>query len=253
MACRCCLRLLSSRMDLTTDVAAAEPVDPVARWQQTQAPEDLNAALVSLAPRIDYHLRQYGLGDDNLARGQAKIYAARALKSFDPSRGAGFATWLDRNMMQLTRFKRTRATPVKVPERTQLDAMTIERAKTSFEEEYGREPELDELADQAGMSISRLDAVRKGFRKMAPESAFDGNVAGAITNDYLSEAMDIVWRESDKVDRRILEMKTGYGGKMEPMSPKDVAVALNMSPVDLSRRSKRIAAKLDEVMENLEA
>lgn len=245
---RACLRVITA-----LDSGMDEPqIDPVQRWSQTRAPEDLLPAVDALEPRINYHLHQYGLGDDKLAKGQARIYAAKALQSFDPTQGAGFNTWLDRNMMQLSRFKRLRATPVRIPEKTQLDAMTLEKARTSFEEEFGREPELDELADAAGMTVARVDAVRQGFRKVAPEGAFDGNLAGAVTSDHLAEAIDIVWNESDKRDRRIIELKTGYGGKAAPMAPKDVAVALGISPVELSRRSARLAAKLEEIVENLD-
>lgn len=205
-----------------------------------------------IEPRISYHLHRYGLGDDMLARTQARVYAAQAVRTYDPASGAGLPTWLDRNMQQLSRFKRLRATAVHVPERMQMDAMTIQRAKTDFEETEGREPELEELADRAGMSIKRIDQVRKGFRKMTSEEGFGGELESAQQVDWMGEAVDMIWEESDKKDRQIIEMKTGYGGRHKPMTPKDIATKLQISPVDLSRRSTRIAAKLETIMEELE-
>jgi DNA-directed RNA polymerase specialized sigma subunit len=87
---------------------------------------------------------------------------------------------------------------------------------------------------------------------MTGEAAFEGNLAGNVTPDFLSEAMGIVWDEAEKKDRRILELKTGFGGKNEPMTPKDVALQLGISPVELSRRSARLGAKLDELLEQLD-
>lgn len=237
-------------VDATT-VPEIPKLDPIQDWQLDRTPEKLSAAVDHLNPKLAYHLHRYGLGDDKLAHGQARILAAKALQSYDPSTGASLYTWLDRSMQPLSRFKRTRATAIKVPERIQLEAYRINRATLDFEEEHGREPEVDELAEYAGLSRKRLDQIQKSFRKMSGEAAFEGNLPSELDTDFMSEAMDAVWDESDKRDRMILEHRTGFGGK-EILQPKDLAVRLNMSPVELSRRSARLTAKLDEILEKLE-
>lgn len=220
---------------------------------QDDAPEmSLAQRVNALEPRINYHLHRYGLGTDPLAKVQAKTYAAQALKTYDPASGASFPTWLDRNMMPLTRFKRSRATAIHVPERVQLDAYKLERARMELEDKLGREPELGELADAAMLSVKRINQISKSFRKMPAEGAFEDNLESQNTTDWASEALDMIYDESDKKDRLIIEMKTGYGGKHQPMEPKDIALKLGMSPVDLSRRSTRITAKLDEIVEQLQ-
>jgi len=226
-------------------------VDPFTRLQGGDQTA-LHELLKQHEGRINYHLHRHGLGADPLAKTQARVYAAQAFKSYSPEAGASINTWLDRNLMQLNRFRRQRATTMKVPEQMQADAMRIERAKMAFEEEWGREPELEELADMAGLSVKRLDHVRKGFRKVTGEEAIGGTQEGTHETDWIGEALDMVWDESGKKDRQIIEMKTGYGGKHQPMEPKDIAVNLGISPVELSRRSARIAAKLDELVEALE-
>lgn len=228
-----------------------EVEDTASAWVPPRTQAELAAAVNSLQPKLAYHLHRYGLGSDPLAAGHAKTLAAKAIATYDPSSGANFNTWLDRNMLPLSRFKRLRATAVKVPEKIQLDAYRVNRAMTDFEEEHGREPEPDELADAAGLSVKRLDQITRSFRKMSGEEAFQGNLPSGMDTDYVGEAMEAVWDESDKIDRMIIEHKTGYGGK--PMlEPKDIAVKLNLSPVELSRRSARIGAKLDEILEYLE-
>jgi DNA-directed RNA polymerase specialized sigma subunit len=230
----------------------AEPQDPVGAWLDSRDPAGMAGAVNALTPKLAQHLHRYGLGTDPLAMGKAKVLAAKALQSYDPSSGAGLMTWLDRNMQPLSRFRRQRATAIKVPEKIQLDNMAIERAAADFEIEKGREPELDELADAAGMTVKRLDHVRKAFKRMPSESAFEGNLESNIGPDTLGEALSIVWDESDPVDRKILQLRTGYGGTARTDSAAEVAMTLNLTPVQLSRRSARIAAKLDELMESLE-
>lgn len=238
--------------DTGITVTEAAPVDPYTRWQQTQAPGDLYQVVKTLEPKIAYNLHRYGLGADPLAASKARVYTAKAIKSFDPASGNSLATWVDRNLQQLTRFKRQRATAVHVPERIQLDNYAISRAAIDFEEEFGREPELDELADRAGMKVARVHQVRGAFKKMTSEAPFEGNTGSSVTPDFLTEALGIVWDEAEKKDRRILELKTGFGGKNEPMEAQDVAAALGISAVELSRRSARLGAKLDELMEHLD-
>ena len=222
-------------------------------WRTDPSPQNLAGAVDALRPQINYHLHRYGLGADPLAVGQARLLAAKAVQSYSPDSGASMHTWLDRSMQPLSRFKRLRATPVKVPEKIQLDSMRINQAATDFEEEHGREPELDELADCVGMPIKRIDHVRRASRKMVGEAVFEGNLKALNDTDHMSEALEAVWDESDKLDRRILELRIGYGGKTEPLPPNAVAARLKLSPVALSRRSQRIAAKLDEILEALES
>lgn len=207
----------------------------------------------ALQPKIAYHLHRHGLGADPLAIGHARILSGKAVTSFNPESGASFNTWLDRSLMPLTRFRRLRATAVKMPEKLQLESLKVTQARRDFEDTYDREPELDELAEHAGMSVKRMDKIARATRKMSGEAAFEGNLPDAAGPDYLSEALEAVWDEADAVDRKILEMKAGFGGKHQPMAPKDVAIALNLSPVALSRRSARLGAKIDELLEQMES
>jgi DNA-directed RNA polymerase specialized sigma subunit len=228
-------------------------LDPYEQWRIEPTPENLNRAVEQMGPKLNYHLHRYGLGNDPLAKDQARVFAAKAIQSYNPDSGASLMTWVDRNMQPLGRFRRLRATAVKVPEKIQLDAWKLERARTDFEEEHGREPELDELSDYAGMPLARIDAIRRNFRKMPSEEAFEANLEGQYAVDHIPEALEIIWDEGDAVDRKIIEMKTGFGGKYKPMKPKDIAEQLRISPVNLSRRSARLALKLDEIMEALDA
>lgn len=212
----------------------------------------LEDQLKQLEPRINMHLHQYGLGGDPLAAGQARILASRAIKSYDPAAGASFATWLDRSMQPLSRFKRQRATTVKVPERMQLDNQTLRVAELEFEEKHGRLPDMEELADAAGIPMKRIAAVRKTIRPVVAESAYEGNIPGQVEPDFVDEALSAVWRESDALDRQIIEMKTGFGGRYQPLAPKEVAAKLGLTPVQLTRRSQRLTAKLDELLEELQ-
>ena len=220
-------------MDAPSTPVAQPPIDP----------------LQGLDGRINYQLHRYGLGDDPLAKGRAKVLVSKALKSYDPAAGASIDTWIDRSLQPLSRFKRERSFAVQLPERAVLDNFEARRAEIEFEEREGRLPDMRELSDASGISMKRLAALRKTVRPQVSEGSMEGQIAGEIEDANLDEALSSIWQESDAIDRQILELKTGFGGRHAPIPAGEVAARLNLTPVQVSRRSARIAAKLDEILE----
>ena len=75
---------------------------------------------------------------------------------------------------------------------------------------------------------------------------------GSEQSDFLGEALEYVYTESDIVDRKIIEHTTGYGGT--PMlSKKDTAAALGISAAQVTRRSERIGIKLADMDQTIES
>ena len=74
---------------------------------------------------------------------------------------------------------------------------------------------------------------------------------GAPAGGYSGEAMDYVYRDADYIDRKIMEMKTGYGGG-EALPPSVVAQRLNLTPTQLSRRSAKLALQIREIEDALQ-
>jgi GTP-dependent phosphoenolpyruvate carboxykinase len=69
---------------------------------------------------------------------------------------------------------------------------------------------------------------------------------GQEAPDFLGEAMEYVYDESDPIDRKIIEFTTGYGGS--PMlSKKEIADRLGISPSQVTRRADRIGMKIQDM------
>ena len=228
-----------------------EPAAPEVPTDSILSPEDVAAKVKELNPTIDHVLASIGAAGDKQLKSRARVLAARAVQSFDPSQGAQINTWLSRQLMPLRRMKRKSDTAAHVPEGIQLDAMTLMRAEQDFLDRYEREPDLIELADHSKLPVKRIEAIRKTFRPIPSEGAFtsetqDLGLPGTPVGSYSDEAMEYVYRDADYIDRKILEMKTGYGGA-QVMSPKDVARRLNLTPTQLSRRSAKLALNIQEI------
>jgi DNA-directed RNA polymerase specialized sigma subunit len=223
-----------------------------ADYQTDPTPETLSAVVRTLRPTIDYALGSLQSQDDPVMRVKAHALAARAIQRFDPANGgASLPTWVSSQLLPLRRTRRQMQTAVRVPERIHLDAYTLAKAEKDFVDKHNREPDVSELADFSKLPIKRIHTVRGAVRRTPSETAI-GDGAPPIETDFTGEAVDYVHQASDHVDRRILELKTGYGGA-EMMQPKDIAVKLKLSPTQLTRRSQRLTYRIQEIEKRLKA
>lgn len=222
------------------------------KWKTDPSPGNLFRTVEALNPVISHSLTSIGAADDPVLRSHAKLFAAEAVKKFDPASGASLPTWTSGQLQQLRRLKRQSQAVTRVSESAQLDAFSLAQAEKEFMDKHGREPDVVELADFAKMPVKRIEKVRRTMRKTPSEQAL-GEVTADSLPDTESEALEYVHRDSDQIDRQIIEMKTGFGGKHAPMAPKDIAFRLRLTPTQLSRRSVRLALKLQEIEEALKS
>lgn len=212
-----------------------------------RTPDRLTPVVKALEPSINYAVSSIGAGDDKLVRHKARIIAGMAVERYSPEHGANLKTWVGNQLMQVRRFRRETQQPIKIPERTQLDAYTLHKSEQKFIDQYDREPDVKELADFSKLPVKRIEKIRRSQRVMPSETVV--NAIGGTEHsapDTALEALEYIYDESDKQDRSIIEMKTGFGGKYEPMQPKDIAFKLGMTPSQLSRRSARLSYKLQQ-------
>lgn len=220
-----------------------------AAYQTNPTPEAKSEVIKALKPTINYALSVHNALDNPLARSKAQIFAAEAIDKFDPAAGAGLPTFVSSQLQQMYREMRQSRNPVKIPDRAMLDLTRLESATREFVDEHGREPDTAELADFARIPVSRIAKIRSYSRPMvSEESGLEGAMADASDDD----AVRFVYEDADHTDRRIIEMKTGFGGN-EVLQPKLIAKKLNLTPTQLSRRSARISMQIRKMAQDLES
>lgn len=229
--------------DSTLDTAyAAYKADP--------NPDNLSRVVGYLQPSIDFGLAQHGMSGDPLIRAKAKSYAADAVMKYDPSFGASLPTFLSHQLRQLSRATRQLRSPVHIPDRIQKESLLMHQATQRYQDEHGREPDTLELADFTGIPVKRIEHVRK-YQRAIPTQEAIGETADQ-TPDHDLEALDYVYHDADHVDRRILDLKLGYAG--HPVLPAaQVALKLKLTPTQLSRRSARLALRINRIAEILKS
>ena len=221
-----------------------------AAYQAQPTQDNLTRVVNGLRPTVDYGLAQFNAAQDPLLRAKAMSFAADAVVKFRPDMGASLPTFLSSQLRQLSRAARQSRSPVKIPDRIQMEAMKLNQARKSYFDEHVREPDTLELADFTGVPIKRIEKIRK-YQVAVPAEQAVGDLE-AEGPDHAIEARDYVYHDSDHVDRRIMELKLGFAGH-PIMSPQQVAVALNLSPTQLSRRSARLAMRINKIEQALQS
>lgn len=225
-------------------------------WKENPTADNLYAVTKDLKPTIDSVIASMGAAGNPQIAAKARVIAAKAVRSYDPSLQVGLPTWVSNQLRQLTRDVRKSNSVLHVPDRVFLDGYAIHKAEAEFEDENGREPTLEELADASHLSVKRIKTVRNKMRKVGTENPDvgenDSPQAAVHMPNYTQEALDYVYGDSDRTDKLILEYLTGYGGK-GVFTPKEVMQKLKLTPVQLTRRKIRLAERIKEISNDLES
>ena len=217
-------------------------------WKASPTPESLSQVVKKLTPTINYSLASVRASDDPLVKAKAMSLAAEAVERYDPAGGAALPTFVSSHLRQLNRVARQSRAVTKIPDRMHAEAWQLTSARKRFYDENGREPDTAELADFTGVPVKRIEKVRR-YQVAVPGEESMGDVEYAHP-DYEREALEYVFQNSDHTDRRILELKTGYAG--HPISDSKLAAkTLNLTPSQLSRRSARLAMRINSIVGKL--
>ena len=222
-------------------------------WRTDPSPENLGKVVDTLSPVVDFAVVSSGSLDNPLVRNQAKIYTAEAVKAYDPAHGSSLPTWTSRQLMRLRRFKRAQSQPLKVGDRAVLDAWHLHQKEQEFIDENDREPDLEELADLSNIPRKRIEDLRRKMRPAVSEAAAAAAGYGGVTQpEFSDEALEYVYQDADYTDRKILEMRLGYGGKYTSLPATEVAAKLKIHPSQVSRRAARLAYRIHKMEADLE-
>ncbi|MEN6605237.1 MAG: hypothetical protein ABFD86_22735, partial [Bryobacteraceae bacterium] len=147
-------------------------------WRASPTPDNLHKVVTRLEPVTRYAVRANGVSDNPLLRQEARLIAAKAVRSYDPAVGVRLTTWTGSQLRQLAREKRKRSNAVQVPERAQLEMYALKRVEAEFMDKHGREPDVLELSDAAAVPVEKIAKLRRSTRPQASAASFGENAAG---------------------------------------------------------------------------
>lgn len=225
------------------------PETVYAAWQQDQRPEMGAKLLKSLQPSIEHAVRKW-TGDTNpIAMGQARSLLIDALPRYEPGK-AQLSTFVDRQLQPLQRWKSRKNLGVKVQTGMVQELQQLQRAQIELEDDLGRSPSFEELADRTGINMDRLARLRKMRHPSISESmATDSDGGQSFTEDQGVTDDANFWQKTvyhslNSMDQVVLQHTTGLYNA-EILSNQAIAKKLKITPGAVSQRKAKIQAMLD--------
>jgi len=226
-------------------------------WKKKQSDDTRDALLKSLSPVIDYHVRSVGNADKNYLTIQGKILAMRAMDKYDPAQ-ASLATYMAGQLAPLRRFARQQMNVMSIPERLMMATQQMEGAEVELEDQLGRAPTTEELADHMKMSIKQITRMRQlsharntgSYDTPDEEGGMSSpTVRRKIPQKYLHDFV-LSALESDPISQFIYEADNGLNGR-QPLSNKELSSKLRISMSAVSQRRNRIIEIYNNTQERL--
>lgn len=221
------------------------------KWLTDPSPENMAEVVRSMEPTINSEIQRYP-GPKPLLRGKAKSLAINAVKTYKPASGAQLRSWVVTSLQPLSRYGQ-QLRPVHASEVAIRQAAQVNRVREEMLDESGRDPSPEELADETGISVMRINKLRQQVKPTISESAFDVSndpnspgLPGTVAPDRVGMAADMVYHSLSDRDKKIHDFKTGKHGV--PVLPnQEIAKRLGVSPAMISQRTAQIAAQIQDL------
>lgn len=231
----------------------APEVDPIEEawtaFHDKDTPDTRKALLVAVSPQIGTALHTFAPGMEKNLLLQANTMALDAAKTFDPSRGLKFKSYVYQQLQPLQRMAGKRSNVLKVPERHLIEGKRLDEEAQRFEDEKGYAPSAEDLADFTGMSIKHIEAIRKHKVGVSESKSYseEGDPLASQQEDTQKAWCEYIYKSLPSFDQKIYEWRTGYGGA-PILGVVDIAKKLNTSPATVSNRLNKIISMIEEGM-----
>jgi len=216
-------------------------------WKANPTKQTLDPLLRKVDPVVDKALKSYGGNYADSLRTRARLMTIDYLNSYDPTKGMALSSYIHQNLQSLNREKAKRTYTVHIPENVILNKNKIYQATKTYESEYGREPNVDELSDITGVPRKAIERSR-GYRattSSAGTTTEKGDSMYSKDRNYDDIWSDYVYHDLDPINKKIFEWTTGYAGS-KVISKGEIARRLKITPAAISLRINKIVKKLEE-------
>lgn len=216
-------------------------------WKKSPTDANASALLSQVSPLIHKEVSKWsGTLAKPLLETEGKRLAMQAFHNYDPSKGAALGTHIVNQLQRMSRLSYANQSVARLPENKMLLFHGYHVAHGELNDELGRHPTTDELADRLGWPIKKLEEYRKSIgRRELLESGglFETGDAGLWDDDKQSHVLDFVHHDLPAQHKAIFEHLTGYGGA-EELSNQAIQKKLGLTQGQYSYAKKQLVEHL---------
>jgi len=219
-------------------------------WKKDKSDASTSALLSQVSPLI---AREASKWDQTLARPlletEGKRLAMQAFHSYDPSKGAALGTHVVNQLQRMSRLAYSNQNVARLPENKMLWFHAYHKAHARLVDEVGRAPTTDELADELGWSIPRVEEFRKsiGRRELLESGGNDDSSGTGLHEDEKQDHMvDFIHHGLPSVQKAMFEHLTGYGGA-EILSNQQIQKKLGLTQGQYSFQKAKLISHVASV------
>jgi len=227
-----------------------QDIDAWHAWKKSPTDANTSALLSHVNPLIHREANKWaGTLARPLLESEGKRLAMEAFHSYDPNKGAALGTHVVNQLQRMSRLSYANQNVARLPENKMLLYHSFNVAHSDLADAHGRAPTTDELADQLGWPIHRVEEYRKsiGRREMLESGGlFETGDAGLYDADKQEHTVDFIHHGLAPPQKLMFEHLTGYGGA-EQLSNQEIQKKLGMTQGQYSYAKAKLIEHVEKV------
>jgi len=216
-------------------------------WQTKKDPAAFSELFVRYQPVMHKFVNSYKKGGISEAtlKLQANTQLKRAIDSYNPEMNTQPITHVYNHMQKIQRAAVESLTSGRIPENRKFELSTFNVAKGNLEDRLGREPSIEEMADEMKIDKVKVGRMMKelGGETNASAAQFDFYGNGTQFENVDKALLDYLYYELTGPEKVVFEYTFGYGGRPQ-LQNNEIAVKLNTNPMAITRMKKKMSDRI---------
>lgn len=218
-------------------------------WSTSKAPADRDKLYRRFEPIINNQVNRWsGPVPRQALYNKAKVLAAGAFNTYDPSRNIKLSTHVTNALQPLSRMVYTHQNAVRLPENLAQRVGAYNTAVERLSVIQGQEPSVAELHTELGWPVSEINRIKNYIRKDLVESVGGLNESFYdSTEDAEMDTLNAIWIDLSPEERRLFEYTTGFNGVRKLSNP-EIMQRMGLTQAQLSYKKSLLKDKIKKML-----
>lgn len=209
-------------------------------WSKDPSVDNSESLLGAFRPMIHKEVsRHSGLLPQSFLEAEAKRLTFTAFESYKPSIGK-LSTHVGNKLRGIGRVNYTYQNSLRMPEARQRKYTVFSEARQKLEEDFGREPSMQELSEELKWPINEVGRMIHDVHRETSPVNTDST---PVFDDSEKFMVDYIYQSLHPEEKVIFEGITGYMGH-PIIKPVDLAKKLKLSESQFRRRRDKLVEKI---------